>query len=49
MHRQLESAPIEVADVQLEQAIVALVAIGTTLAVVALAYFAGFLIGRLAL
>lgn len=46
VHRQLESAPIEVADVRYERAVIALLAFGSALGIVALAYFAGFIVGR---
>lgn len=47
--RPIESTRLTVADVRYEQAIVALLAFGTALAVVASAYLAGFVVGRFAL
>lgn len=45
----IESVRLTVADVRYEQAIVALLAFGSALAVVALAYIAGFAVGRFGL
>lgn len=43
--RPIESVRLTVADVRYEQAVVALIAIGTALAVIALAYAGGYLVG----
>lgn len=45
--RPIESVRLTVADVRYEQATIALLSAGTALAIVAFAYFAGFLVGRI--
>jgi hypothetical protein len=45
--RRLASIPITVGDVRYERAVLALCVLGSALAAIALAYFAGFLVGRL--